>query len=216
MVLHATIFREHTRVRNMKKQRLVTALGVLAALIALGATAAVRTTTRPPSQASAAGSGLVDQRGSPFALDQLRGKTVVLNFIFTHCPGICPTQTAALHRVQQGLPDAVRARVHFTSVSIDPERDTPAALMAFAQQHRLDLDHWTFVTGTRQELAALAQLYSAEALAPGADPLGHRSEVRVLDAEGRLVQTYTGVPLDETRLTRELQTVDRLFTKHAD
>lgn len=146
---------------------------------------------------------------------RLRGKTVVLNFIFTHCTSVCPTQTQALRRVLEALPEAVRARVHFVSVSIDPEHDSPAALSAFAHKQRVPLSHWTFVTGSRAAIEALSTEYSAKSLPEGAAPLDHRTEVRLIDAKGKLLQTYTGSPLDEARLNREIQTVDRLFGRHA-
>jgi protein SCO1/2 len=165
--------------------------------------------------AAAPGNGLIDQRGEPFAMQQLRGKTVVLNFIFTHCPGICPLQTEALRRVSAALPEAVRERVHFVSVSVDPERDTPSELAEFAAKHGANQERWTFVTGQERELLALGESYAAQALPSGAGPLGHRTEIRLINAEGRLMQTYAGNPLDQPRLAREIQTVDELFNRGA-
>lgn len=160
-------------------------------------------------------SGLRNQHGVPFAMDQLRGDSVVLHFIFTHCPGICPTQTRALGRVRAALPEDVRERVHFVSVSVDPERDTPEALAAFAAKHGVAEGKWSFVTGPAQQLSALADNYSARALPSGAGPLDHRTEVRLINAEGRVMQTYSGNPLDEPRLAREIQSVDELFRQKA-
>jgi protein SCO1/2 len=158
---------------------------------------------------------LLNQRGEPFAMEQLRGNSVVLNFIFTHCPGICPLQTQALRRVHGALAEHVRERVHFVSVSVDPERDTPQALRAFAAKHGVDQEHWTFVTGSARELSTLSESYSAQVLPAGAGPLDHRTEVRLIDAEGRLMQTYTGTPLDEPRLGREIETVVELDRQKA-
>lgn len=158
---------------------------------------------------------LLSHDGRSFAIERLIGKTVVLNFVFTSCPKVCPLQTQALRRVRRALPDRIRQRVHFVSISIDPERDTPEILAAFAARQGVDLAHWTFVTGSRTALAALARNYSAQALPEGAAPLDHRTEVRLIAADGKLVQTYTGAPLDEPRLVREIAAVDRLFSPHA-
>jgi protein SCO1 len=187
-------------------------------IAALGAIAwAQATGGRSDTSSSSAihGSGLVNQRGEPFAMDQLRGETVVLNFIFTHCPGICPLQTQALRRVAAALPEPVRERVHFVSVSVDPERDTPSALAEFATKHSVDQERWTFVTGREQELRALGASYAAQALPGGAGPLDHRTEIRLINAAGQLMQSYAGNPLDEPRLTREIQTVHELFNRKA-
>lgn len=158
---------------------------------------------------------MLDQRGEPFAMAQLRGKSVVLNFMFTHCPGICPLQTQALLRVRARLPEAVRERVHFVSVTVDPEHDSPGVLAAFAAKQGVSGEDWTFVTGPGPRLAALGDDYSVRALPAGAGPLDHRTEVRLINARGELMQTYTGNPLDEPRLAREIQTVDELFAPTA-
>jgi protein SCO1 len=163
--------------------------------------------------ASESGKTLVDHHSQPFSFDSLRGKTVLLNFVFTHCPTVCPTQTKALMRVMEMLPGDVRERTHVVSVSIDPERDTPEVLRDFATKLSVDLDHWTFVTGAKTAIANINRAYSAQALPEGALPLDHRTEVRLIDASGKLMQTYTGRPLDEPRLAREVQTVDHMFSQ---
>lgn len=161
--------------------------------------------------ASNPGKTLVSADGSAFSIAEYRGKSVVLNFIFTRCPSICPTQTSALERVRDALPVSIRERVQFVSVTIDPEHDTPEVLSEFARRLGVNVPNWTFVTGTKTDIEALHQLYSATDLPGGASPLDHRTEIRLLDASGRVAQTYAGSPLDEARLAREIQTVDRLF-----
>lgn len=160
-----------------------------------------------------AATGLVTHDRKPFSLEALRGKTVLLNFMFTSCPSVCPKQTKALQQVQQGLPRTVRERTHFMSVSIDPERDRPEALLAFAEKHRLDLSNWSFVTGPEADIALLSQNYSAQAVPEQALPLDHRTEVRLINASGKLMQSYAGEPLDVARLIREVQTVDSMFKR---
>jgi protein SCO1/2 len=195
---------------------LVCAGAVVVALVVAGRPVdAASSAASSPASTRRASDRLLNQRGEPFAMDQLRGESVVLNFIFTHCPGICPLQTQALRRVRAALPESVRERVQFVSVSVDPERDTPEALAAFAAQQGADDERWSFVTGPAPELSALGESYSAHALPAGAGPLDHRTEVRLINAEGRLMQTYTGNPLDEPRLAREIQTVDEIFNRKA-
>ena len=70
--------------------------------------------------------------------DVLRGKVVVLNFIFTNCQGACPMMTRNLTLVRDMLGDAVGNDIHFVSISLDPVRDTPAAMKAFARTHDAD------------------------------------------------------------------------------
>src|SRR5689334_821750 len=70
---------------------------------------------------------LVDSAGRPFALSSLRGKAVVVSFVYTTCTGSCPATTSTLARAQQVLKQAGLwgERVEFVSISLDPKRDTP-------------------------------------------------------------------------------------------
>src|SRR3954470_1198901 len=64
--------------------------------------------------------------------DLLKGKSVVINLIYTHCSGSCPLETARLSQVQHLLGDRVGKDIFFYSISIDPANDTPKALKAYA------------------------------------------------------------------------------------
>ena len=65
---------------------------------------------------------LVDQDGAKLRLADLRGKLVLLDFIFTSCPGPCPILTSAHVTLQRSLPPELRARTRFVSISLDPAR----------------------------------------------------------------------------------------------
>ena len=184
---------------------------VLTLVLGWATVVSTRAPDREPVALLAAQPRLITQAGAAFSMEALRGKTVLLNFVFTHCPSVCPTQTRALQRVRSRLSPSLRERVHFVSVTIDPERDTPEVLRAFAAKLQLNLAGWTFVTGPEAEIEALSTAYAARALPPGAQPLDHRSEVRLISARGDLMQTYAGSPLDEARLVRELAAADELF-----
>src|ERR1700734_1127178 len=69
---------------------------------------------------------LVDQDGKPFQLSQMRGKTVLFSFGFTHCPNVCPTTLTNLAEVFHALPGSDRDRVRIAFISVDPHRDVQA------------------------------------------------------------------------------------------
>ncbi len=71
---------------------------------------------------------LIDHESERFRLSDLAGKTVLLDFIFTHCTGPCPVLTSRNVSVERQLAGSLRDKTHFVSISIDPERDTPEAL----------------------------------------------------------------------------------------
>ena len=100
---------------------------------------------------------VIDQNGQRlnFYDDVLKDKVVAINFIFTNCQGACPLMTKNLTFVRDMMDGEVGKSVHFVSISIDPLRDTPAAMKAFAQTHDADHAGWTWVTGDPDKLAAI-------------------------------------------------------------
>lgn len=74
------------------------------------------------------------------------GRMVVLNFIYTTCPGICPVMSHVFSQFQERLGSG-REKVHMVSISIDPEQDTPARLRAYATQFSAGRQ-WQHYTGT--------------------------------------------------------------------
>jgi protein SCO1/2 len=96
---------------------------------------------------------LTDQRGQPFGSRELAGKVWVANFIFTSCQGVCPLLSERMAEVGK------RARhlgpdFHLVSISVDPERDTPDRLAAYAARYGANPISWSFLTGPEQAIQA--------------------------------------------------------------
>lgn len=87
------------------------------------------------------------------------GRIVVMNFIFTTCPGICPMMSQVFSQFQTRL-GADRDRVHMVSISIDPEQDTPARLRAYAKQFSAG-SQWTHYTGALKASIAAQKAFDA-------------------------------------------------------
>lgn len=86
--------------------------------------------------------------------DVIRGKVISLNFIYTSCGDVCPLDTAQLRLVHKILGKRVGKDVHFYSISIDPETDTPAVLKRYMRQFDIGAG-WTFLTGKRADIALI-------------------------------------------------------------
>ena len=102
---------------------------------------------------------LTDQNGQTVSLQGLRGRVVVLTFLYTSCPDICPFTTARLHQVHQMLGKEA-SQVVFLAVTMDPERDTVERVRQYSEQWNM-ADKWHFLTGSREELAPLWDYYWA-------------------------------------------------------
>ena len=86
--------------------------------------------------------------------DMIAGKVVALNFIYTSCPDACPMETARMKEVYELLDGRVGDDVHFYSISIDPERDTPEVLAGYVEQWEIP-PGWTFLTGREADIVHL-------------------------------------------------------------
>ena len=103
---------------------------------------------------------LIERHGRPFDLRrELRGHSLVLQFIFTSCTTICPVLSAALAAAQE---DLVRLDpgVRLVSISIDPEHDTPEVLAAFARELGAG-PRWHFLTGSPDDIMRVLKTFAA-------------------------------------------------------
>ena len=82
---------------------------------------------------------LVNQDGETlhFYDDVIKGKVVAINFMFTSCGDICPLETAKLRDIQTMLGDHVGKNVFMYSITVDPDRDTPAVLKAYREKFKV-------------------------------------------------------------------------------
>lgn len=154
---------------------------------------------------------LRDQSGAALSSQSFTDKVLVLNFMFTSCPQVCPRQARELVQVQQALPDALKSKVRFLSVSVDPENDTPAALQQFAAETGINLENWSLAAASPEATHKLAlELKAIEPSAGSALPAAHGTSIYLFDRRGRLMQRYMGKPLDRQRLVREIEQLTRL------
>ncbi|MGD8931417.1 MAG: SCO family protein [Chromatiales bacterium] len=97
---------------------------------------------------------VVDQNGERhrFYSDVIKGRVVLINFVYTHCKEACPMATQKLTQVRQLLDESIKDQIWFVSISIDPQNDTPGAMKAFMNKLQVDEDRWLFLTGDKRNL----------------------------------------------------------------
>lgn len=149
----------------------------------------------PSSPAPSAVGGpfrLVDQAGNPVDQGLLRGKWSAVFFGYTYCPDVCPTTLAALGQTVADLgADAGRFQVVF--ITVDPERDTPAALKTYLASPTFPRGA-VGLTGSPQQIAAVARAYHVyyQKVPQGSSySMDHTAVVYLMDPKGRFVR-----PLD--------------------
>jgi protein SCO1/2 len=148
---------------------------------------------------------LVDQNGGRLALADLRGNLVLLDFVFTSCQGPCPMLTSAHVTLQRMLAPELRARTRFVSISLDPVRDTPMALRAYALARGADLRGWSFLTGDPEAVARVLEGYGVGTLRRPDGQIDHLVATFLIDAEGRIAQRFIGLEHEPEALLRALE-----------
>ena len=100
---------------------------------------------------------LLSQSGKPFPLDSLRGKVLVVGYIYTNCPDICPFITNNMKKVQKAVNSSneMKEKVMFVSISFDPRRDNPERLKEYARLYKIDTTNWVFLTGDEATVDSL-------------------------------------------------------------
>lgn len=168
---------------------LLALVALLAARLALGsddpALAGTDLGERP-----APGFTLTDQRGQTVRLSDFRGKAVVLTFIYTSCPDVCPIIARTLQMAHELLPKDVRDEVVLLASTVDPERDTREALQVFSATHDLAGNpNWFTLGGDRPTLEPVWAAYGIYAgpnwSTPDAGGPGHTDAIYLIDSDGR-------------------------------
>jgi cytochrome oxidase Cu insertion factor (SCO1/SenC/PrrC family) len=92
-----------------------------------------------------------DNKPVRFYNDLLKGKVVLINFLFTTCQGVCSPMTANMVKVQNYLGERVGREVNIISISVDPLTDTPAVLKKYADSFKTQ-PGWYFLTGDKKNV----------------------------------------------------------------
>ena len=135
---------------------------------------------------------LTERSGQPLRLGDLAGKVWVADFFYTTCPGPCPMLTSHLGEVQKAL--GAMPDVRLVSISVDPLKDTPDILRAYADRFKAG-DHWFFCTGEKEAIYGLAhdgfKLPIADGTSEGG-PVTHTTRLVLVDKSGAVRGFYEG------------------------
>ena len=174
---------------------------------------------------------LTDQLERTVNTETLRGKVVVANFIYTSCRDICPQLSTQMQAFQDRLrgENLLGTEVQLLSFTVDPERDTPAVLRAYAERHGADPDAWRFLTGPKETIVPLIVdgfhlgvqvLPPAEASPSSHDPgtvfhdtyeVMHSGRFVLIDRAGRIRAYFDGREFDPERILVAIRNVSRPF-----
>ena len=171
--------------------------------------ASVRVSTRTPLRyGSTPAFLLTDQNGQLFDSARLKGSAWIADFIFTSCAGSCPEMSRKMAQLQDRLGPAIQ----FVSISVDPDRDTPPALAAYAGRFKAQPGRWHFLTGDKEQIRTLVQEGFGLSLAEGGspeEPITHSIRFVLVDRGGAFRGFYDSTdPKALAQLAHDANTLD--------
>lgn len=138
----------------------------------------------------------VDQRGRLLDLASLRGRPLIISFIYTSCPFVCPTLTTQLANAVTAAREMLGADAFsVVSVGFDTRVDTPEQMRRYAAERGIDMPGWYFASGDQAAIDRLAA-DTGFAYAPFAGAFDHLSQVTIVDGEGRIYSQVYGMEFE--------------------
>jgi protein SCO1/2 len=129
--------------------------------------------------------------GNTVNIKSFRGKAVLVTFLYTHCPDICPLIASHLHTAVSDMSPAERRRVQIVAVSVDPRGDTPATVAEFLHSHGM-AGKMDYLIGNAAQLGSVWAAWSVGAERDAGDPalITHSALMYGITAKGKIVVVY--------------------------
>jgi protein SCO1 len=162
---------------------------------------------RLPTIGAAPDFSLTSQDGAEVTLRSLRGKVVAVAFIYASCPDVCPMLTDKMARVQDELGADFGTKIAFVSITVDPERDTPAVLKDYADAFDAKFAGWSFLTGAPAAIRDVAHRYGVAVRAAADGQVDHTLLTTLIDRRGTMRVQYLGYRFDEEEFRHDLESL---------
>ena len=150
---------------------------------------------------------LVDQHDHQISLSSLKGKPVLVDFIYTSCPGPCLTLTQKMARVARKLAPQLGSSFTMVSITIDPEHDGPAQLAAYMKGQGIDPKGWLFLTGSPANIERVLASFQLRRQRDADGSVEHVEGVFMLGPDGHELREYDGEVVKADTIVAELQKI---------
>jgi protein SCO1 len=135
---------------------------------------------------------LTDQHNQPLVLSSLKGKPVLVDFIYTSCPGPCLTETQKMAKVAEKLSKELGSKVVLLSVTVDPEHDGPQQLLEYTKRQDVELPGWYFLTGSPKTIDEVLANFKLIRQREPDGTVDHIIGIFLLGPDGRELREYNG------------------------
>lgn len=147
---------------------------------------------------------LTNQEGRPFHMRSLRGKVVLVSFIYTTCPDVCPLLTARFSSIQRSLREKNHTGVYLVSITTDPEVDIPKVLKAYAERFEADFRSWVFLTGDEKELSKVWEAFGVKVKKRAKGLVQHTGFTTLIDRQGARRVDYLSDSWTEKEVLKDI------------
>ncbi len=144
-----------------------------------------------------------------------KGKTVVIGFIYTHCPDICPMTTHNISLVKHELGKQGANNVTYADISFDPDRDKPSVLKEYADVRGINTNQFHFLTGDKKTIKELLKDCNIYAIPGDTTIVGndtsyffiHTDRISLMDPEGKIRAEYKGSTANREELIKDINRI---------
>jgi protein SCO1/2 len=154
--------------------------------IALGAAPAWAADSDPPDSLYHLDAALTDQAGRSVHLDVYRGHPVLVSMFYSSCPATCPLIIDTLRATERDLSTDQRQGLRVLLISIDPQRDTPAALAELGRVRHIDTTRWTLVRADEATIRDIAAMLDVQYRRLPNGDFNHSTRIVLLSPEGEI------------------------------
>jgi protein SCO1/2 len=129
--------------------------------------------------------------GQPVNIESFRGKAVLVTFLYTHCPDVCPLITSNLGVAQRLMGPTTAAKTQIIAVSVDPRGDTRSSVADFLAKHQMT-GRMLYLTGSAQELSKVWQAWGVGSERDASNPefVNHSGLIYGITASGKRLTIY--------------------------
>ncbi|MBL4631038.1 MAG: SCO family protein [Paraglaciecola sp.] len=177
----------------------------LIGLTLLLAVSTARSATLPQDSIYQLKSIWIDQDGNKRLLSSYSGKKQVLSLIYTHCLHTCPTIVSTMQAIEHKLSDDEKQDVEYILVSLTPDTDTPEVMRDFAKKRNLNLQSWSLLTGSAEDVRDLAMVLNIKYQNVADNEVSHSNIISGLDRQGRIKFQEIGVISNAETLANKLK-----------
>lgn len=142
---------------------------------------------------------LVDQDGQALTLGDLGGRVMLAAMVYTSCDSVCIMVTEQMKAIERQLAGADED-VRYALFSLDPGRDTPAAMREFARVQRLDTKRWRLMAAAEDDVRTLAAVLGVRYQPEENGEIAHSAMIFVIDPKGVVRHRQVGVGQDAAEL----------------